>query len=673
MANAGGLGRLVVSVGTDVKELKAGMAQVNSQLAIVKKKNVQTAATVGDVWVNAAAKVFVFTQALRGIQTAFNATLGVAVKFESAFAGVRKTVDATEKEFGKISDGLRKMSVEMGVSAASLAKVTEIAGQLGIRGSGNLLKFTRVVQMLAETTNLSAEEASFSLARLIKLSGDSIDNIDRVGSVVTDLGNTFETTEREIVKMATRIAGVGNIAGLTSAEILGISTAFTAAGIKAELGGTAIQKVLLELIQRGKKGRKEFVKFLNGIADAGDDAGARLDELGFSSERLKTAFISVAVSGGSLEGALKRADEAYEENTALTEEFAKRMATTEKQFDRNRVALENLRLEMFQNLLPTVTALSEGFTKFLEILTAIEEKTGAISAFAGGGFTGGGAMLGQDQEGAGIGGLMAGPAGIGGGLGAGKEGGEGGGLSDVAAEGGGADLGGGGGGKDTAEELKRIKDALKTAEKALGVFDTTFNKSQKDLGKLWGTTIDGMVTSFAGGFSSMIIDGKKFSDSMKEGFQSMAKSFITAVLSMIIKWIAFIAAVMATALVLAFFGVPIGSTFKTAFKLAQGPSAFAKGADGARNGAAVFARNGAVMAKNGLATAQTGIATTGSFGEGGIPATLHPNEIVAPIEKFFGFFDDLQGHTFNIYPPEGDPREIAEMVAFEVEKIKRNP
>ena len=57
------------------------------------------------------------------------AAVKASINFESAFAGVRKTVEATESEFAILSDGMREMSKVMPQSAADIAGVSEIAGQ----------------------------------------------------------------------------------------------------------------------------------------------------------------------------------------------------------------------------------------------------------------------------------------------------------------------------------------------------------------------------------------------------------------------------------------------------------------------------------------------------------------------------------------------------------------
>ena len=55
-----------------------------------------------------------------------------AVDFESAFAGVRKTVNTSEEGFKKLEQGIRDMAKELPASASDIAAVAESAGQLGI-------------------------------------------------------------------------------------------------------------------------------------------------------------------------------------------------------------------------------------------------------------------------------------------------------------------------------------------------------------------------------------------------------------------------------------------------------------------------------------------------------------------------------------------------------------
>lgn len=56
-----------------------------------------------------------------------------SIEFESAFTGVRKTVDASEAEFSRLEDTVKRMSTEIATDTTEIANVMATAGQLGIR------------------------------------------------------------------------------------------------------------------------------------------------------------------------------------------------------------------------------------------------------------------------------------------------------------------------------------------------------------------------------------------------------------------------------------------------------------------------------------------------------------------------------------------------------------
>jgi len=296
-----------------------------------------------------------------GMLFAFKKMVDVAIDFESAFVGVRKTVDATEKEFVKLRENLIEMSTKIPIAATELAKIQEIAGQLGIRGVKELTKFTEIVAKIGATTNLSSEQAAISFARISNVIGEPIENVDQMASVVVDLGNKIATTEAEIVTFAQRISGAGKVAGLSSKDIFAIGAAMTSVGIQAELGGTAVQKILLDLQGKGKKGIGAFIGFVRELEEAGDGASKTLEALGFNNERVKRAFLSLASAGGKLEETIGIANEAYAENSALSIEFAKRAESTASKVTLLKNEFSKMSVVMGDILLPIIRDASEGY------------------------------------------------------------------------------------------------------------------------------------------------------------------------------------------------------------------------------------------------------------------------------------------------------------------------
>lgn len=170
-----------------------------------------------------------------------------AVQYESAFAGVRKTVDETATtSYETLSKSIRQLSKELPASAVEIANVAEIAGQLGINAD-NIIGFTKVMIDLGESTNMSATNAATALAKFANITKLAPEDYEKLGSSIVDLGNNFATTEENITDMALRLAGAGSQIGLSQADIVGLSAALSSVGIEAEMGGTAFSKLMVKM------------------------------------------------------------------------------------------------------------------------------------------------------------------------------------------------------------------------------------------------------------------------------------------------------------------------------------------------------------------------------------------------------------------------------------------
>lgn len=347
IGNTGSLGELIVSIGTDLSGLSKGLADAQKSVTRTAANITRTTDQIG--------RTFLKFGALVAAPLAFAGN--AAVKFEDTFAGVRKTVDLSAEGFAQLSDNLKTLSTQIPTSVNDLNGIAEIAGQLGIDGVDNITKFTKTVAQIEASTNLSREAAATNFARIANVIQEPIENIDRMGAAVVDLGNNFATNESQILDFATRIAGAGKIANLTASDIFGIGAAFASVGVEAEAGGTAVQKVLNAMTEAAATGNDDlavfaetagltvdefirlreedpseaFNRFVEGLQRAGDSSFKILADLGLSNERVIRAFLSVANAGDLLRRTLETSGSAYRDNTALQEEFAKRVETTKSQ------------------------------------------------------------------------------------------------------------------------------------------------------------------------------------------------------------------------------------------------------------------------------------------------------------------------------------------------------
>ena len=326
------------------------------------------------------------------------AAVSAAVKWESAFTGVEKTVKGTAAEMAALKEGILELSEDaIPTSAEGIAAVAANAGQLGIK-TKNILDFSAAMLDLGNSTNLSSEEAAISLAQFANITQMSQDKFRNLGSTIVELGNNVATTEADIVAMGHRLAGAGNQIDMSEASIMGIAAAMASLGIEAEAGGTAMSKVMLNIdmgVAQGEKGIAKYAKVagvtakefaaawksdpaaaltsfvagLGRIDEAGGNVALTLADMGYSEVRVRDALLRLTGGGELMASAVQMANNAWVENVALTNEAAKRYGTTASQ------------LSMLRNkVVNTGAAFGKAMVPVLE--TAMQKVAGLVDGFA---------------------------------------------------------------------------------------------------------------------------------------------------------------------------------------------------------------------------------------------------------------------------------------------------
>lgn len=321
----------------------------------------------------------------------------------------------------------RNMALDIPISAKEIARIGEIAGQLGVplgEGGQTLEEFTRIIALMGVTTDYATEDAAFAIARLGNIMGvegtDLGDFAAQAASAIVALGNVSAATEPEIGNLALRIGAAGRLSGLTVPEILGISTTLAEMGIKAERGGTAVSRVLEEMIisiGEGGEGLQAFAT-IAGVSTAEFSENFRRDavgtmkdflvrmaeiqetgapglkqmliDMGLSGVRVKEVMALLGLNMEALDENIEIANQAWEEQIALEEEAAKRFKTTRSQIQLMKnafvdigITLFDLYKNKFDNLIGKIREFALAFKKLTPANQKFLVTLGLLAAAAG--------------------------------------------------------------------------------------------------------------------------------------------------------------------------------------------------------------------------------------------------------------------------------------------------
>ena len=183
--------------------------------------------------------------------TAMAAPLGLAVneaiKFEASMADVRKTVDFdTPQQFKEMGDDILRMSQEMPMSAEGIAKIVAAGGQAGI-ARDDLKQFATDAIKMGVAFDISAEQAGDMMAKWRTAFGMDQGQVVQLADQVNYLSNTTAASSDSISDIVTRFGPLGQVAGISAAQIAAIGASMAAVGVKSDVAATGIKNMALGL------------------------------------------------------------------------------------------------------------------------------------------------------------------------------------------------------------------------------------------------------------------------------------------------------------------------------------------------------------------------------------------------------------------------------------------
>lgn len=348
-----------------------------------------------------------YGSALSGVNSALS-TLGIGVgvagamsiikdafvvikDFDNEMINVQKTTGLTTQELDLMRDSVIGLSEELKVVRTDkLASYMAVAGQLGVKGTENLLNFTSAMAQLEVASTISGEQGASEIARFLTLVDGGVQNVKDFGNEVVILGNNFAATESEILSNATRIAQSTSVYNLSRQQVLAYATATKAVGVEAELVGSTMGRTLAiferairtekgltditkalgttqgELSERFKSDASgvlmEYIRSLNNVYNAGGSVNEQLEAIGITSIRDQAVISSLASKGfGQLEEAMNKVTDA---GTAMSDEFENASQKITNKIEQVNVSWSNFILNI-DNGTGAISRFSVGFLDFI--------------------------------------------------------------------------------------------------------------------------------------------------------------------------------------------------------------------------------------------------------------------------------------------------------------------
>lgn len=332
---------------------------------------------------------------------ALTATAGLTVKafidIETALTGVAKTADLGKDELKEFEKQIESLALTLPVSQEQLINIAESAGQLGVTGVKNLTKFADTIAKLGVASDLEGQQAATVLTRILNVTGEGVETIDKFASVIVALGNSFAATESEIARVTNEVARNIGVFGASAAEAAALGAALRSLGIRAEGGGTAIGRAFQSIqtaIEDGGAGLDELIKLtgltvdelrkqfsedaigvfqkfivgLDGVAKSGGTVSKSLAALGLKSTEILKVLPVLAQNSDELARALAIANKETKNATALNDEAARAFETTASQLQILQNNFFNIAKQIGAEFAPVVKAAVGITTDFLRTL-----------------------------------------------------------------------------------------------------------------------------------------------------------------------------------------------------------------------------------------------------------------------------------------------------------------
>ncbi|HFD6653549.1 TPA: phage tail tape measure protein [Enterococcus faecalis] len=281
----------------------------------------------------------------------------------SAIVDLGNNLATTESEITEMGLRLAGAGKQIGMTEGDIVGFAAVLSSVGIEAEAGGSAFSRLMVQMQLATETGVE-AFAPLKQAVAEQGVSWESfvhaVNWGGKELTAVSKQMGIPTSELKKMykeASKASGsledFANVTGRTSEEF-------------AQLFKSNPSQALIEFIQGLKDSEKHGISAIKV-----------LDDMGITEVRLRDSLLRAANASDVFEGAVKRGNEAFNENTALAEEAGKRYGTTESQLKILRGQLNDVAITFGG---PLVAALNSAISAAKPMIEALANMAEAFAS-----------------------------------------------------------------------------------------------------------------------------------------------------------------------------------------------------------------------------------------------------------------------------------------------------
>lgn len=323
-------------------------------------------------------------------------------------SGVAKYTGLAKEDVDALNESFKRLDTR--TPREKLNDLAADAGRLGIQSKGAVLDFVEAADQINVALGEDlGEDAVKNIGKLAQMFGtDKTMGLKQAmlstASVINELAQSSSASEGYIMDFTNRLAGVGNQAGMSQAQLMGLASVMDQNQVAVEKGATALQNVLTALFKDPAKMVKAagleveaftkklsvdangaLLEFLQALNSAGgmDRLTPMLAEMGLNGAGVTQTLSTLAGKLGDVKVAQTEAARAFEEGTSCTNEAAQANHTAQAELEKAQKKVKDLRVELGQRLYPVFTGMNNAVVAAAPVLRSLISLLGVVVNFVG--------------------------------------------------------------------------------------------------------------------------------------------------------------------------------------------------------------------------------------------------------------------------------------------------